>query len=111
MLMDTDVPQFQLPIGLIAGVAVLSIGVVLGIVAMAVKARSRTIVTGVEEMIGCEGEALEDFNEKGWVRVHSETWKAVSPSPVKQGQKIRVTGVKGLELSIEVPDNAQSGGV
>jgi membrane-bound serine protease (ClpP class) len=62
-------------------------------------------------MIGCEGEALEDFNEKGWVRVHSETWKAVSPSPVKQGQKIRVTGVKGLELSIEVPDNAQSGGV
>jgi membrane-bound serine protease (ClpP class) len=111
MLMDTDVPQFQLPMGLIVGVAVLSIGVVLGIVAMAVKARSRKIVTGVEEMIGCEGEALEDFTDKGWVRVHSETWKAVSPSPVKQGQKIRVTGVRGLELSVEVSDNAQSGGV
>jgi len=111
MLIDTDVPQFQLPMGLIAGVAVLSIGVVFGIVAMAVKARNRTIVSGVEEMVGCEGEALEDFDGKGWVRVHSETWKAVSLSPLKRGQKITVTGIKGLELSVEASDNLQSGGV
>ena len=105
MLIDTDVPQFQLPMGLIAGVAVLSFGVVFGIVAMAVKARKRKIVSGVEEMVGCEGEALDDFDGKGWVRVHSETWKAVSSSPVKRGQKIRVTGITGLELSVEVSDN------
>ncbi|MGD8790682.1 MAG: nodulation protein NfeD [Burkholderiales bacterium] len=110
MLMDTDVPQFQLPLGLVLGVSVLSIGVVLGIVGMAVKARSRKVVTGVEEMIGCEGEALEDFDGKGWVRVHSETWKAISDSPIKQGQTVTVTGVKGLELSVAATDNARTGG-
>ena len=46
MLMDTDVPQFQLPWGLIAGVSVLSIGFALAIVGMAVKARGRHVVSG-----------------------------------------------------------------
>ena len=110
MLMDTDVPQFQLPLGLIAGVSVLSIAVILGIVGMAVKARGKKIVTGAEDMVGAEGEALEDFDSKGWVRVHSETWKAASASPIKRGQTIIVTGIKGLELSVVASDNAKSGG-
>ncbi len=105
MLMDTDVPEFQLPWGLIAGVSVLSIGAVLAIVGMAMKARDRAVVSGVEEMVGAEGEALDDFDGKGWIRVHSENWKAISKSPVKRGQKVKVTGVKGLELSVEAVDS------
>ncbi|NIO41100.1 MAG: nodulation protein NfeD, partial [Burkholderiales bacterium] len=110
MLMDTEVPEFQLPWGLIVGVSVLSIGAVLAIVGMAIKARDRSVVSGVEEMIGSEGEALEDFDGKGWVRLHSENWKAISKSPIKQGQKVRVTAVKGLELSVEAAENEQVGG-
>jgi membrane-bound serine protease (ClpP class) len=108
MLIDTDVPEFQLPWGLIAGVSVLSIAAVLGIVGMAMKARERSVVSGVEEMVGSEGEALEDFDSKGWVFVHSENWKATSKSPIKRGQRIKVTAVKGLELSIEPVDEEQS---
>ncbi len=104
MLMDTDVPQFQLPWGLIAGVSVLSIGFALAIVAMAVKARGRQVVSGVEQMIGAEGTALEDFDATGWVRVHSENWKAVTKSAIKQGSKVRVTGINGLELSVEASE-------
>ena len=110
MLMDTDVPQFQLPWGLIAGVSVLSIGFALAIVGMAVKARGRHVVSGVEQMIGAEGTALEDFDAMGWVRVHSENWKAVTKSAIKQGQKVRVTGIKGLELSVEASEQPQSEG-
>ena len=95
-----------MPWGLIAGVTVLSVGLVLLIVGMAIQARGRSVVTGVEEMIGSEGEALEDFDEKGWIRVHSENWKATSKSPIKQGQKVKVTGVSGLELRIVASDNA-----
>jgi membrane-bound serine protease (ClpP class) len=110
MLMDTDVPQFQLPWGLIAGVSVLSIGFALAIVGMAIKARGRHVVSGVEEMIGAEGTALEDFDASGWIRVHSETWKAVTKSTIKQGQKVRVVGIKGLELSVEASEQPQSEG-
>ncbi|UCH48546.1 MAG: nodulation protein NfeD [Betaproteobacteria bacterium] len=108
MLIDTEVPEFQLPWGLIAGVSVLSIAAVVGIVGMAMKARERAVVSGAEEMVGSEGEALDDFDGKGWVFVHSENWKATSNSPIKRGQKIKVTAVKGLELSVEPADGQQS---
>ncbi len=107
MLIDTEVPEFQLPLGLIIGVSVLSVVAVLAIVGMAMKARERAVVSGVEELVGAEGEALDDFDAKGWVRVHSENWKATSKSPVKRGQKVKVTAVKGLELFIEAADEEQ----
>ena len=101
-------PEFQLPWGLIAGVSVLSIAAVLGIVGMAMKAREKPIVSGSEEMVGSEGEALGDFDSNGWVFVHSENWKATSKSPIKRGQKIKVTAVNGLVLSVEAVDDEQS---
>jgi membrane-bound serine protease (ClpP class) len=107
MLIDTEVPEFQLPWGLIAGVSVLSIAVVLGIVGMAMKARERAVVSGREELVGSEGEALDDFDTKGWIRLHSENWMATSKSPIKRGQKVKVTAVKGLELSVEPVDEEQ----
>ena len=107
MLIDTEVPEFQLPLGLIIGVSVLSVVAVLGIVGMAMKARERAVVSGVEELVGAEGEALDDFDGKGWIRVHSETWKALSTTPIKRGQKVKVTAVKGLELSVEAADEEQ----
>ncbi len=100
MLMDTDVPEFRLPWELIAGVSVVSIVLLLIIVGMAVQARRRPIVSGVEEMIGSEGVVIGDFDGKGWVRVHSETWKARSPSSLQSGQRVKVTEVNGLELSV-----------
>jgi len=110
MLMDTDIPEFQLPWGLIAGVSVLTIGFSLAIVGMAIKARGRHVVSGVEEMIGAEGVAIEDFDKSGWVRVHSENWKAVTRSPIRQGQKVRVVAVRGLELSVAAGEYPQSEG-
>jgi membrane-bound serine protease (ClpP class) len=100
MLMDTDVPQFRLPTGLIAGVSVVSIALLIAIVVMALKARRRPVVSGVEAMIGSVGEVIDDFDSSGWVRVQSENWRANSRSPLRRGQKVTVTEVNGLELSV-----------
>jgi membrane-bound serine protease (ClpP class) len=75
---------------------------------MALKARRRPIKGGAEEMIGALGEALEDFESRGWARVHSEIWQVNSATPVQRGQKVRVTGMDGLELTV-VPQNGQNG--
>ena len=100
MLMDTDVPGFQIPWQMIAGVSAMSVLVLLAIVAMALKARKRPVVSGAEEMVGAVAEALADFDSIGWARVHSETWKVRSAVPVKRGQQLRVAGVNGLELEV-----------
>jgi membrane-bound serine protease (ClpP class) len=100
MLMDTDVPEFRLPLGLIAGVSVVSLGLLVAIVVMALKTRRRPVVSGVEQMIGSVGEVIDDFDGRGWVLVHSENWKASSQTPLQRGQRVTVTEVNGLELSV-----------
>ncbi len=101
ILLDTDVEGYAVAWELIVVVALLSALIFIGVVVLAVKARSRKVVSGQEEMIGAIGEALESIKEEGRVRVHSEEWQARSTKPLKRGQKFKVVGMEGLVLVIE----------
>jgi membrane-bound serine protease (ClpP class) len=101
ILFDTEVGDFGVAWPLVAGVAVASAAFFFGVVYLALRARKRAVVSGHEELVGAEGEALEDFAATGRVRVHSEEWQARTVAPLKQGQKIRVTGRDGLTLTVE----------
>ena len=57
-------------------------------------------------MLGSIAIANEDFDEKGWVRAFSENWSATSDRPVKKGDKLRVIGVDGLTLKVDVADDS-----
>ena len=100
ILFDTDLPGFYLFWPVVGLAALLSAGFLIVVVGMAVKARRRPVVSGREEMMGAVGEALEDFQDRGRVYVHSELWNAVSDGPVTRGQRLRVTGIDGLLLSV-----------
>ena len=101
ILMDTDVEGYTIAWPLIATVAVASALFFFAVVALAVKARRRAVVSGGEEMIGAVGAALEDFAESGRVHVHSEDWQARTRAPLKRGQKVRVVEREGLILTVE----------
>ena len=109
MLMDTDMPEFSIPWGLIAGVTTVTVLFVLFVIRLAMQSRARPVVSGMEQLVGSIGEALEDFEATGWARVHSENWKVRSPVPVRRGQSLTVKAVKGLELDV-VPAEAQPKG-
>jgi membrane-bound serine protease (ClpP class) len=104
ILIDTDVPGFMVSRPLIGAVALVSSFGLMAIIGVAVKARRRPVVAGREELIGALGTALQDFEQKGNVFVHSERWYAVSVSPVQKGQSIVVTGVDGLTLTVRPAD-------
>ncbi len=106
ILIDTDVPGFGVPIGLIAGVAAASAAFLIVVVGMAVGARRRPVVSGREAMVGSPGEVLYDFEGEGWARVQSETWRVTSSSSMKAGQRVRVAAINGLVLEVR-PDQAQ----
>ncbi len=101
ILMDTDVQGYTISWPLIAAVAAVSAAFFIGVVIMALKARGRRVVSGQEEMIGALGEALENFKGEGRVRVHSEEWQARSGVALKRGQKVKVTAIEGLMLTVE----------
>jgi len=109
MLIDTDVPQFELPYALIGGVTAASAAFVFLVIGMVLRTRRRPVVSGREEMIGAGGEALEDIAGEGWARVHGERWRVRSSAPLRTGERLRVTAVHGLLLEVtgEPPDTSR----
>ena len=101
VLIDTDIPGYGIPLGLIIPLAIGSALAVFFTVAMAIKARRQPVVSGREAMIGASGEMMGDCTREGWARVHGETWQVASTEPLRQGQNIRVTGIRGLLLFVE----------
>jgi membrane-bound serine protease (ClpP class) len=100
ILIDTDIPGFGIPYSLIGGLAVASAAFLMLLVGVALKARSRPVVSGREELIGYPGEVLEDFEQEGWARVHSETWRVRAATPLKAGQRVRIAAMDGLVLDV-----------
>jgi len=98
MLFDTDIPGLTVARPLIGAFALLSAGLFVLVIGVALKARRRPVVSGAEEMLDAHGEVID---EHGRVRVHSELWQAQSDSALHAGQKVRVTGREGLTLRVE----------
>jgi len=107
MLLDTESPEFGLPIAVIAAFAVTTAGLTLFAVGAAVRARGAAVRTGREGMIGATVEVLEDFSDHGHVRAFGEVWQARTTEPVQAGAPARVEDVEGLVLLIG-PDNKQA---
>ena len=111
ILIDPEAaPGYAIPLPFIATLAAVSGAIVFFIVTVAVKARQRPVVSGREEIVGACGEALEDFADEGWVRVHSENWRARSATPLRSGQRVRVTRIDGLTLDVEPETEQPEGG-
>lgn len=101
ILLDTDVPGYDVAWQLILTAALLSAAIMFGIVTLALQSRKRAVVSGKEQMIGAAGETLEAFSEAGRVRVMGEDWRARTRVPLAAGQRIRVVGIDGLTLTVE----------
>jgi membrane-bound serine protease (ClpP class) len=101
ILYDGDIPGFERPTGLVLSVSTVAGLGLLALVWAAMRARSRPVVSGVNEMLSATAEALEDFDTEGPVWVHGERWKAKTSRPVSKGQQLRITRVDGLSLRVE----------
>ncbi len=108
-LLDTDFQPFRIALPLIAavaGVSVLLLTVVLGLVW---RGRKRPVVSGQEAMIGAEVRALEEFEGgKGHVLMDGEIWEAGSADRLKRNQLAVVTAIEGLMLRVRARDKEET---
>lgn len=100
ILMDSEVPGFQIARSLIGGVAAAGAVVLFFLVSYFTRSRRRPVATGVEQLLAERVVALSDFDKNGLVRLHGEIWSAVTSTPVKEGQVLRVKAVDGLVLHV-----------
>jgi membrane-bound serine protease (ClpP class) len=101
ILIDTDVPGFDIARPLIISLAGIAALTLFGTIWLAMRSRVRPVVTGVEQMAQLDVTALENFEHEGQVLVRGERWQARSRTPVVKGQPLKVTRIDGLTLDVE----------
>ena len=103
MLLDTNSPEFGLPLAVIAAFTVSTAGVMFLALGMALRARHGAVKTGRRAMLGATVEVIDGFPGEGHVHAFGEIWRAQADVPMRAGARGRVTAVDGLVLSI-VPE-------
>jgi len=109
ILMDGSHRDISLPT--IGGTAVVAGGFILWTVTRFIGLRRRHPVSGAEQLTHEEGVALDEFSGehghyRGHIRLSGERWNAISEAPVKEGDRVQVTAIEGLTVTVRViPDN------
>ena len=110
LLFDEEAPGFGVPLALVLGLAATSAAIVLLGGGMALKARRRPIVSGRESLVGASGQVLQVSDGEAWAEVLGERWKVASSGPLAPGQRVRVLGLRGLILEVQVDTQADAKG-
>lgn len=102
MLFDTEMEAFQVGLPTIAATAVVSAALIFATVSIAMKIRRKMVLTDPVVVIGSTGRAMTDFEEEGQVKVGAEIWRATSDDPISAGDKVSVSEVDGLLLTVTI---------
>ncbi len=100
VLWDNEVPGFQIARGLLAGITFAAGVAMLITVSYFARSRRMPVVTGVEQLLEETAVALADFSQSGPVQIVGERWNAVTRTPVRRGQRLKVLAVRGLTLEV-----------
>lgn len=99
-LIDSDLPELQVSLGLIYSIAAVSAALIIFVLSRVMELRRKQVVSGQEAMLGMEGMVLDSFEGQGFVHVDGERWEALSDVPLRKGDLIRVIAVDGLTLQV-----------
>jgi membrane-bound serine protease (ClpP class) len=108
ILINSPLPEMRIHLSTAIAVTLPFALITVFLVSLVVRARSAKVVTGREGMIGEIGVAIGDLAPAGRVFVRGEYWNAVATSQLKAGERVRVTAIDHLNLTVEPMQN-QSG--
>ena len=102
MLIDSPLPEMQIGLRLIIPITLSISAIILFLVQLAVKAQTQRSVTGTAGMLDEVGHALTPIpaGGSGRVQTHGEIWAATADEPIAAGDRVQVTSVKGLLLTV-----------
>jgi membrane-bound serine protease (ClpP class) len=103
MLIDSPLPELQIGLRMILPVTLALSGIILFLVRLGLKAQQQPAVTGESGMLQTLGQALTTIEPGGVGRVttRGEIWTATSPETIHAGDRVVVTAIKGLLLTVK----------
>jgi len=109
-LIDTDVPEYQLSTGVIAGTALASGLLLVIVLGYAWRSQTRKVRTGPNPYAGEAATVLEWSNGEGYVRAHGDRWHARGDVDVKPGDEVEIKEIDGLTLMVGARDPGRKTG-
>jgi len=101
MLVETDVPEYQISWWVIGVMAALSAAMLVLVLGYTLRAYRRPAVSGPARMVGAEVPVLDWSGREGHVWAESERWQARSDRELTAGTTARVRAVDGLILVVD----------
>lgn len=108
MLVNGPIPEMRIHWGTAIGLALPFSLITVLLMTLALRAHHNKVETGPEGMIGTIGSAVTEIAPEGKIQIHGEYWNAVATTPVPAGEKVRVTAIDKLKLTVE-PVTEQKG--
>jgi len=89
-------------VGMAVAVTLPFAGISVFLMRLVLRSRKWKQATGAEEMLGEKGTAIVELKAgiEGLVRIHGETWQAVSDQDVAAGASVKVERMEGLKLYV-----------
>ena len=110
LLVESPLPEMRVRPGTAIGLALPFAIITTFLLSLVIRARASKVITGTVGMLGEIGVAHTPLEPSGKVFVHGEYWDAISSSPVRAGERVRVRAIEGLTLKVDPePDGDRSG--
>jgi membrane-bound serine protease (ClpP class) len=104
ILIDLPNPELRLPLGLVLSVVIPFALILIVMLRLALRTRYTKVTTGAAGMIGLRGRAETEIAPEGTVFVRGELWRARSRVKIAAGESIRVIGMEGLTLEVDLAE-------
>ncbi|GAB3280035.1 nodulation protein NfeD [Parahaliea aestuarii] len=100
MLMDTELPAYQIALPTILAVTAFSAGLLIFTLGMLLRGRRTAPVSGVDHLLGQSAEVERSEADGIYVRLDGELWRARCDAPLAVSDRTVVTAVDGLTVDV-----------
>lgn len=107
ILVDTQLPGYGIPIGLIVFMALATAVLTIGVAAVAVRTSKQARAN--DSFAGRVAVVTSAQGHEGWAQIDGEIWHVLCERPLQRGQQVRVTARQGLTLRVVLVEIAQQG--
>jgi membrane-bound serine protease (ClpP class) len=100
MLMDTDLPGYQIAMSVILAVSGFSFAVLVGALGLMLKARRRAVVTGLDHLLGANAQVEAVMDGVARVRMDGELWEVACDEALAVEDSVTIDSIDGVVLSV-----------
>jgi membrane-bound serine protease (ClpP class) len=100
ILMDTELPGYQIALPMIFAFATFSAGILIFAIGMVVRARKQAVVSGLDHLLGAMAVVETVRAGSARVRLDGELWQVNCEDSLNEDDAVTITAINGITLDV-----------